>query len=97
MFPKNIRVGRRKYAVHVGPANRFPSALGYIDYTPSDIYIHTVKKDGQAVSEKVMQETFWHELTHAILHEMDHPLFRSEVFVTQFAKLLSQAINSARF
>jgi hypothetical protein len=49
------------------------------------------------VSEKVMQETFWHELTHAILHEMDHPLFRSEVFVTQFAKLLSQSINSARF
>jgi hypothetical protein len=90
MIPKTVRVGRRKYVVHVGPAKRFPRALGYIDYTPGDIYIHDHKP-------AQMQETFWHELTHAILHEMDHPLYRSEVFVTQFAKLLSQSINSARF
>jgi hypothetical protein len=42
-----------------------------------------------------MQETFWHELTHAVLYEMDHPLYRSEVFVTRFAQLLNKAINSA--
>ena len=88
MIPKSVVVNKMKYHVHIGPPNRFRSALGYIDFVPGDIYVHNHKAHK-------MQETFWHELTHAILYEMDHPLYRSEVFVTRFAQLLNKAIDSA--
>jgi hypothetical protein len=93
MIPRSVVVNKMRYRVHIGPPNRFKAALGYIDYTPGDIYIHS--ENGKPLSEAKMQETFWHELTHAILYEMDHPLYRSEVFVTRFAQLLNKAINSA--
>jgi hypothetical protein len=41
--------------------------------------------------------TFWHELTHAILYDMDCKLTHNEKFVTAFADRLDQAIKTARF
>ena len=41
--------------------------------------------------------TFWHELVHAILYDMNHPLYRDERFVTRFAQRLSQSIRTAKF
>ena len=43
-----------------------------------------------------VSDTFWHELTHAILHDMDHPLRKSERFMSGFAERLNRAVNSAR-
>lgn len=40
---------------------------------------------------------YWHELTHAILYEMNSDLWRDEKFVTQFSKLLTQSIKTAKF
>lgn len=89
MIPKSVVVSRKRYHVHVGDAKRFKRANGYIDFVPANIYVHTNKRSK-------MQETFWHELTHAILYEMDHPLYNNEKFVTRFSKLLNQAINTAK-
>jgi len=44
-----------------------------------------------------LYDTFWHELTHAILYEMGHPLRKDEDFVTKFSGLLNTAILSAEF
>jgi hypothetical protein len=45
-----------------------------------------------------INESFWHELVHAILYDMDeHKLNRNEAFVTAFAKRLSEAVDSAAF
>jgi hypothetical protein len=45
-----------------------------------------------------MQDTFWHELVHAILNDMgEHTLNKDEKFVTGFANRLTKAIKSARF
>jgi hypothetical protein len=41
-------------------------------------------------------ETFWHEVTHAILHDMQHKLWRDEAFVTAFSKRLNQVIHTAK-
>jgi hypothetical protein len=41
--------------------------------------------------------TFWHELTHAILYDMNSKLTHDEKFVTGFADRLDQAIKTARF
>jgi hypothetical protein len=40
--------------------------------------------------------TFCHELCHAILSMMSHPLNEDEVFVDQFGGLLAQALKSAK-
>lgn len=95
MIPKSVVVSRKKYFINTGKPQRFKRAYGYIDYTPGEIYLHTTARE-QPVSPKKMQETFWHELTHAILYEMDHPLYNNEKFVTRFSKLLNQAINTAK-
>jgi hypothetical protein len=45
-----------------------------------------------------VQDSFWHELVHAILYDMErHNLNRDESFVIGFASRLSKAIDSARF
>jgi hypothetical protein len=45
-----------------------------------------------------VQENFWHEITHAILHDMgEDKLNANERFVVEFSKRLSKAIKSARF
>jgi hypothetical protein len=41
--------------------------------------------------------TFWHELTHAILYDMGNELTHNEKFVTAFADRLDQAIKTAKF
>lgn len=41
-----------------------------------------------------MQQTFCHELTHALLDEMNHKLSFNEVFVDNFGSLLAQALAS---
>lgn len=47
-------------------------------------------------SDSEMSETFWHEVTHAILHDMGDPLWKNEKFVTQFSKRLNQVIHTAK-
>ena len=41
--------------------------------------------------------TFWHELTHAILYDRGCKLTHDEKFVTAFSDRLDQAIKTARF
>ena len=42
--------------------------------------------------------TLWHEITHAILHDMgESKLNRDEKFVSGFADRLEQAIRTAKF
>ena len=41
--------------------------------------------------------TFWHELTHAILYDMGCKLTHNEKFVTEFSNRLDQAIKTAKF
>lgn len=41
--------------------------------------------------------TFWHELTHAILYDMNCMLTHDEKFVTAFSNRLDQAIKTAKF
>lgn len=53
------------------------------------IALNKTRTDGQKT------ETFWHETTHAILHDMQHPLWRDEKFVTAFSKRLAQVVDTA--
>jgi hypothetical protein len=52
---------------------------------------------GMLYDKEERSETFWHELTHAILHDMKSKLDYDEKFVTAFSQRLDQAINTAKF
>lgn len=53
------------------------------------------KIGGEEVSESRQKQTFWHELTHAVLHQMGRTdLNEDEGFVNTFSSFLSGAVNT---
>jgi hypothetical protein len=84
-----MRVGKR--TVHIKRVVDPKQASCCVDGT------RIVVNADPARSASRINETFWHELTHAILHAMGNPIKPEERFVREFAKLLSQAIDTARF
>jgi hypothetical protein len=73
--------------------------MGTINYDKQTIQVGRKSNvTGRAYTDAMMSETFWHELTHAILNDMgEHALNKNEKFVSNFAKRLTTAIRSARF
>jgi hypothetical protein len=66
-----------------------------------DTYTITIAKGnplrGYKYDADEQANTFWHELTHAVLYDMGNKLTHDEKFVTEFADRLDQAIKTARF
>jgi len=71
--------------------------MGRVHYDAQHIRIGTRDHSGKPFTKHEVGDTFWHELTHAILHDMDSPLYRDERFVSAFATRLNRAINTAKF
>ena len=97
-IPKEIKVGWDWYKVESPKHIDRKAACGSVNYSRRVIEVAThcnivdvrYRKDQRA-------ETFWHELTHAILEDMGSHLEGDEDFVESFSSRLSRAINSARF
>ena len=97
-IPKQIKVGKKLYVVNQRAKPRKRFTVGEVNYTRQRIDIITHSNfTGRAFKSEELSDTFWHELTHAILHEMQHPLQDDEDFVTKFSGLLNTAILSAEF
>jgi hypothetical protein len=97
-IPKQIKVGRTKYTVLTPMYAINRHHYGGIHYGNADIYVSQhAPYTNKPVSKRAMAHTFWHELTHAILHDMKHPLAPNEEFVEKFSKRLNDAIFSAKF
>ena len=96
-IPKQVTVGKTTYNVNQRrkPRRRFTVGEVCYDARYIDIVTHS-NWTGRAFKQEELSDTFWHELTHAILHEMKHPLRDDEAFVTQFSSLLNKAILSAK-
>ena len=94
-LPHRITVGEDKVNVHPQYKKRWRYNGCYYPGIKS-MEVQVVPHGGPRPTAAV-RLTFWHEMTHAILFEMEHPLARNEPFVTRFAKLLSAAIDSAEF
>ncbi len=56
-----------------------------------------VNYKGKPRKSQDIAETFWHEVTHAILRDMGSTQWANEQFVTAFSKRLTQVIYTARF
>ena len=89
MIPKTFRLANRTWRV-----NRVPflskKDRGLVDHITRDVY---VAYKGRTLKQQ--HETLLHEMTHAVLNEVD-PAYNREPFVEEFAKQLSKAILSAR-
>mgnify|MGYP003641038666 CR=1 FL=1 len=98
-IPRKIRVGRKQYSIDVVETLIQRGLMGTIRYDERNIQIgKQSNKTGRKFTSDEISESFWHELVHAILYDMDeHRLNRNEAFVTAFAKRLSESIDSAAF
>ncbi len=98
IIPTHITVGKNKYSIHMLKQMPRKGIMGKVHYDLGTIQLatHSNTTNGKYAPSQV-QETFWHEVTHAILHDMDSPLYTNERFVNDFSSRLSKAITSAKF
>tara|TARA_R110000772_G_scaffold201859_1_gene312184 strand:+ start:7 stop:297 length:291 start_codon:yes stop_codon:yes gene_type:complete len=91
-IPRKVKVGKRWYSVEILEAMCNKQQAGRVFFDTQTIQV------GRHTKQSEMDETFWHELVHAILHDMEeHKLNDRETFVEDFAHRLAKAIKSARF
>ena len=95
-IPKKITVGTKTYAIIKVRKARTKNTLAAIDYQHGIIWMATHDMQDNKLGKEEMADTFWHELTHAVLHDMGNDLCYDESFVTKFANHLSHAINTAQ-
>jgi rRNA maturation endonuclease Nob1 len=98
IIPKKVKVGNTWYEVKEMPTTSRRGIMGTTDYNTKTIEVatHSNVRNVRYKREDVY-DTFWHELTHAILKDMGSNLEADEKFVTAFSERLTQAIISARF
>jgi predicted SprT family Zn-dependent metalloprotease len=98
-IPRKMRVGNKQYSVEIVEAMLEKKRMGHVHYPTQTIKLGLRSNvSNKKYAENVLQETFWHEVTHAILHDMGRDtLNRDEKFVTEFAHRLAKAIRTARF
>ena len=97
-IPKRITVCRTKYDVVM--CGRMPQkgAMGGVFYNGKLIKIGTRSSyDNRRFKQEEITDTFWHEVTHAILKDMNNKLEADEKFVTAFANRLTKVITKAEF
>ena len=93
MIPYDFQLGDQHWSVHRG-YSVVGGKLGKVFYDLQAIQIATHRKRKPRTDE-AKAETFWHEVTHAILHSMGCSLTNDELFVTEFSKRLNQVVHTA--
>lgn len=70
---------------------------GEARFRSNAIYLQS-NTNGYPVPHSKIEQTFFHELTHFMLHAMSSDrLNKDEVFVDTFASLLHQALTTAKY
>lgn len=98
-IPKQVTIGKTKIKIDqpVSLMVRGIPCNGCFDRSDNSIDVAKQDVRGNKYDKDERSETFWHELTHAILHDMKNSLSYNEKFVTAFSQRLDQAIKTARF
>lgn len=86
-IPSSMKIGRKRYSVYT--KYKLPRRINGRIYPDAKAIIIGCKSPNEA-------RTFWHEVTHAILHDMGEN-WRDEKFVTRFSTRLEYAIRTAEF
>ena len=99
-IPKQVTIGRTPHLVRTKNKLVVGKTLcrGCFDEADRTITVAKGNPDmGYKYNADERSNTFWHELTHAILYDMGNDLTHNEKFVTAFADRLDQAVKTAKF
>ena len=98
-IPKQVTIGKTKIKIDqpVSLMVRGTPCHGCFDRADNSIDVAKKEVRGNRYDKDERSETFWHEITHAILHDMKNQLSYNEKFVTAFSQRLDQAIKTAKF
>ena len=95
MIPYSFKLGDKNWSVHRVYAVEGKNKVGKVFYDLHAIQIATHRKQ-QPRSDEAKAETFWHEVVHAVLHDMGDAKHGDERWVTDFSKRLNQVVHTAR-
>jgi predicted SprT family Zn-dependent metalloprotease len=101
-IPKEIKIGGVKHTIEQPKGLNLDGEGCRGAYFEDRALIYVAKgtdnpENWQKFTEKERSETFWHEIVHAILHDMKHRQRDDEKFVIGFSQRLNDAIRSAKF
>ena len=97
-LPRKLKVGDNWYSVDIVETMQRRAQMGYVYYGTGTIEVAEKSNvTHKPYSRQEISETFWHELTHAILYDMGSTLYKNERFVSRFSHRLAKAINTAKF
>jgi hypothetical protein len=96
LIPASFKLDRRPYSVSLVRHTKPTGTMGkvYYELRLIEIATHSGRSQRKFTREE-LTDTFWHEVTHAILRDMDHPLWRSEKFVSAFARRMTEIVLTA--
>lgn len=95
--PVSFEVANTKYDIVYTPTLLFDEDIvGRIVAMSQKVYVQD-RVDGVLLGEDYIEDSIWHEITHAILTTMRHPLNKNEKFIKQFAPLLAQIVKTMKF
>lgn len=99
LIPKKMRIGEYIYTISQQQRSPRRGTMALVNLNQKTITLGTHhSRTGVAYKTEDVDDSFWHETVHAILHEMgEKRLCSNEAFVTKFANILTGAINSAEF
>ena len=98
-IPKKFKIGRKVYKVLeprriVGP----PGCYGECTPTVQQLAVAIAHpRTNNVRTDKARFQTFWHETTHAMLHDMGSRKYKDEVFVDALAKRIANVLNTVVF
>lgn len=96
-IPKTFKLGETKYKVQMVRHTAPKGTMGKVYYDLGRIEIATNSgRNDRSFKQEEIDDTFWHEVTHAILRDMGHRLWNNEPFVTAFANRLTQVVNTSK-
>lgn len=93
-IPNKIKVGGKWYKIE--KVEVIEGCKGNVTYDDKTIRIAS-RSANYAYNADEQINTFWHELTHAILNDMGSKLEADELFVNAFSNRLHEAVKSAKF
>lgn len=97
LIPKKFTISDKTFNVTVVDKMRRSGRMGSVDHHTKEVLVGSKSNlTGRSFRTEEVSETFWHEITHAILFDMGNPLWNNETFVTQFSRRLNEVVNTAK-
>ena len=100
-IPLSFKLGNKKYNVDEVDSLKSGGGRSLMGKLEVEENLVTVARRNARTKRKYAKgevaNSFLHELTHAILFDMDHKLATDECFVTNFADRLQEALETFKY